>query len=377
MSSPDRAIPTAILREHVTRLQDLMRAENMAAVLLFHSSQMLAYTGTGHSSSDRVTCGAVTADGKVIVICPTFERPAVAGAEDVATVTTWEEHESPYECFAQALAAAGVKSGTLGVDGRAWLEYMDGFAGALPNMKLVSAASLLREVRLCKSPAEQDVMRAAHRKGEQVFLALRDGMMRPGVSEIDLMNEALERFKPEGITALPLIQSGPNASIPHNPTGPRRIQEGDAIVVDSVIRWQGYHNDITRTFAIGQPSAKTREAYRIVREAQRAAIDAARPGIPCHQLDDIARKIITDAGFGPYFAHRLGHGMGLEGHEPPYLAAGNTERLRPGACVTIEPGIYVPGEFGIRIEDDIFITENGCEVIRGELPTDVAVAFED
>jgi Xaa-Pro aminopeptidase len=173
-----------------------------------------------------------------------------------------------------------------------------------------------------------------------------------------------------------MIQSGPNAAIPHNPTGERRLQEGDAIVVDSVVQFNGYYNDLTRTFALGEPPPRAKQAYRAVRRAQQAAIEAARPGIACEKLDRIARGIIAEAGFGQYFAHRLGHGIGIEVHEPPYLVGGNRETLRPGMCMSVEPGVYIPGEFGIRIEDDILITEDGCEVIRGGLSTDVTHAFD-
>jgi Xaa-Pro dipeptidase len=317
----------------------------------------------------------VTRDGEVIVVCPAFERPAVTGAESIATVRTWKEHEDAYRCFADALKQAGVRAGKLGVDGRIWLEAWQRFAAVCDWLELRSAENLIREVRICKSPAEQGLLRAAHRKGERVFLALQ-GMIRPGVSEIELQRELVQRFELEGITLNPLIQSGPNAAVPHNPTGERALQEGDAIVVDSVIRVDGYNNDLTRTYALGEPSARAKKAYKAVRKAQAAAIEAARPGVECGELDRIARQIISEAGFGEYFLHRLGHGMGIECHEPPYLVGGNAEKLRPGMCMSVEPGIYVRGEFGIRIEDDILITEDGCEVIRGELPTDVTDAFD-
>jgi len=377
MSTTVSSIPHPILHEHIARLHDLMREDDLAAVLLFHTSSMLAYTGTPHSSSDRITCGAVTRDGQVIAICPAFERPNVSGADGIATIDTWEEHEDPYRCFADAITKAGVTSGTVGVDGRIWLEYLHGFERALPALKFRSAEHLLREVRLCKSPAELDAMRAAHRKGEQVFLALRDEMLRPGIQERELARELYTRFLPQGIFINPLIQAGPNGSVPHNPPGERPLQADDGtIVVDSVISWQGYTNDLTRTFSLGPPSDKMKRAYHAVREAQATAIDATKPGVPCRKLDGIARDIITKAGFGEFFSHRLGHGIGIECHEPPYLDGGNDELLRPGMCFTFEPGVYVPGEFGIRIEDDVTVTDNGHEVIRGELPTDVTDAFD-
>ncbi len=368
-------IPEPIVRDHVQRLRELMQAADFAAVLTFHRANMLAFTGTEHTSSDRLTCGVVTREGQVIVLCPAFERPTVAGAEAIATIHTWEETEDPYQRLAQALAEAGVQKGTLGVDGRTWLNVVEGLDRALTDVRIESGEHLLREVRVCKTPAEQDVLREAHRQGEQAFLVLRDELLRAGVTEIELQQQLGERFAPQGIVVAPLIQSGPRGAVPHNPTGDRELAAGDTVVVDSVIRYRGYHNDITRTFAVGQPSAKAKEAYRVVRNAQAAAIEAAKPGVPCAKLDEIARKVISDAGFGEYFVHRLGHGMGLEGHEPPYLAGSETAVLRPGVCVTVEPGIYVPDEFGIRIEDDVLITDEGCEVISGELPTDVSGEF--
>jgi len=375
MAQVGPSIPEHIVHEHVARLRELMRQDDLAAVLVFDPSNMLAFTGTPHAASDRLTCGTVTREGEVIVACPAFERPAVSGAESIATVHTWEEHEDAYRCFADALNQAGVRAGKLGVDGRIWLEAWQRFAAVCDWLELRSAENLIREVRICKSPAEQELLRTAHRKGERVFLALQE-MVRPGVSEIELQRELVQRFEPQGVVLNPLIQSGPNAAVPHNPTGERALQEGDAIVVDSVIHVDGYNNDLTRTYALGDPSPRAKKAYKTVRKAQAAAIEAARPGVECGELDRIARQIITEAGFGEYFLHRLGHGMGIECHEPPYLVGGNTEKLRAGMCMSVEPGIYVRGEFGIRIEDDILITEDGCEVIRGELPTDVTDAFD-
>jgi Xaa-Pro dipeptidase len=375
MPAADSSIPGPIVRENVARLRDSMKDDDLAAVIVFHTSNMLAFTGTPHAASDRLTCGAVTRDGEVHVVCPAFERPAVSGAESLATIHTWEEHENAHQCFADALKRAGVRSGRLGLDGRTWLNARHAFEKVFEGLQLQSAEHLIREVRLIKSPAAQDLLRAAHRQGERFFFALRD-MIRPGVSEIELQRELQARFREEGIELNPMIQSGPNGATPHNPTGERRLQEGDNIVADSVIVVNGFNNDLTRTYAVGEPSPRARQAYRAVRKAQAAAFEAARPGVQCRELDRIARRVITEAGFGEFFTHRLGHGMGLECHEPPYLDGGNTETLRPGMCMTVEPGTYVPGVFGVLIEDDILITADGCEVIRGELATDVSDAFD-
>jgi Xaa-Pro dipeptidase len=379
MSADARRIAEPIVREHVARLVGLMRPTDYAAIIVTFPPNLLAFTGCGHWSYDRLTCGAVTRDGAVHSICPAFERPLLDDAARVATVHTWQEHEDAYVGFLEVLREAGVRRGLLGVDGRIWLEVLQRLTAAAarvaPELQLTSADALLREARICKTPAEQAALQTAHQQGERAFLSLYD-LIRPGVSEIELCREITTRFRDSGMNVVPLIQSGPNASSPHHATGWRMLQAGDAIVVDSVIQYQGYMNDLTRTFAVGTPPPRVRAAYRAVRAAQAAAIAAARPGVPCGRLDAIARQVITEAGFGPYFLHRLGHGIGIECHEPPYLVAGNEEILRPGMCVTIEPGIYVAGEFGIRIEDDVLITPAGCEVLRGALPTDVSSAFE-
>ncbi|MEW6251056.1 MAG: Xaa-Pro peptidase family protein [Planctomycetota bacterium] len=373
--SPDSmAIDESIVREHIAHVVDLLRASGFAAVIVFHSSNMLAFTGTPHASSDRLCCGAVTHEGRVVVVCPRFERPAVAGAERVATVSTWEEHEDPYACFAEALRAAGVRGGRVGLDGRTWIDAAARLRGACEGLTLEPGEALLREVRICKSAAEQEAMRAAHRRGEQVYAKVGE-LIRPGVREVDVERELAAWFEPRGLRVKPLVQSGPNGAVPHNTANERVLREGDAVVVDSVTQTRGYTNDLTRTFVLGRPSEKLARAYRAVRAAQAAVFEAARPGLTCGRLDEIARRVIAEAGFGEFFIHRLGHGIGIECHEPPYLVAGSAEVLRPGMCCTVEPGVYVPGEFGVRIEDDIIVTADGCEVIRGTLPTDVSAAF--
>lgn len=375
MNEAEAQIPAAIVRENVARLQELMGGEDFAAIIVFDAANMLAFTGSPHATWDRLTCAAVTRDGPVHVICPAFERPALRAGENLAVIHTWEEHEDPYGRFAAALRQAGVRRGKLGLDGRTWINAWDAFGRAFADMQLHSADHLIRETRIIKSPAAQQLLRAAHRRGEQFFFAVAE-LLNPGISEIELYRTLQRRFETEGLHVNPLIQSGPNGATPHERPSERRLQEGDNLVVDSVIELRGFNNDLTRTYAIGEPTPRARQAYRAVRAAQAAAIEAARPGVECRELDRIARQVISAAGFGEFFVHRLGHGMGLECHEPPYLNGGNPEILRPGMCVTIEPGVYVPGEFGVRIEDDILIAEDGCEVIRGDLPTDVTDAFD-
>jgi len=226
-----------IVRENVARLADLMRADDFVAVIVFHPANMLAFAGTPHASSDRLTCAAVTRDCRVHLLCPAFERPAVAGAETIATIHTWEEHENPYDSFARVLREFGIRTGKIGLDGRVWLAAWQAFAAALKNHQLDCAEPLLRETRIIKSPAAQELLRTAHLHGEQLFLALSD-LIQPGVSEIELYRQLQARFAADGLFVDPMIQSG-RMAVPHNPTGKRRLQDGDTMVVDSVIVHDG------------------------------------------------------------------------------------------------------------------------------------------
>ncbi len=374
MTTGDPGIPGEIVADLVRRVRDGLTDAGLEAVVAFDRSNMLAVTGVSHCSSDRMVCAAVLRDGSVHVACPAFERAAFARAESTVAIHPWEEDENPYAAFAAALRTAGVRSGRIGLDGRTWISAQEAFSQAFGGERVIAADSVFRQSRICKSDAELAILRAAHRRGERVFLAAMD-LVRPGVAELRLHAELCKRMDTMGITVDPLVQSGPTAADPHQPAGDRALQDGDAVVIDSVITHCGYVNDLTRTYAVGAPDAEVRAAYRAVRDAQAAAIDAAGPGVECRELDRIARSVIARAGFDGCMLHRLGHGIGLEGHEPPYLNGANSERLRPGMCVTIEPGIYVRGRFGIRIEDDLIITPTGCEVIGGQLATDVSPAL--
>ncbi len=364
------ATPAHIVTAHQAHLASLLAERDFAAAILFDPANLLAFVGTSHGPWDRLTCGAITREGAGVLLCPAFERPAVRGADAHATIHQCGETNDAFALFAAALAQAGVRRGRVLLDDRMWLTAREALTAALPQCALQTDPGLLREVRLCKTEAEVACMDAAQRDGERLYPLLGE-LVRPGVSELTIYCAARDRLAQEAILIDPMVQSGPNSAIPHNPTGDRLLQEGDTIVVDSVVNRDGYFNDLTRTFTIGEPGRRARRAYQAVRDAQAAAIAAAKPGIECRELDAIARNIIAQAGFGEFFTHRLGHGLGLEIHEPPYLNGANAERLRPGMCMTIEPGVYVPGEFGIRIEDDIVITESGCRCL-GTLATDMA-----
>ena len=218
-------------------------------------------------------------------------------------------------------------------------------------------------------------MRAAAQDTGRIYSAISD-VLRPGISELDALAEAMERLRSARVTRWgDLVQSGPSASIPHQRTGRRVVQRGDAVIVDFVAQREGYLGDMTRTFAVENVSDEICRAYGVVRDAQAAAIEAIKPGVTCEAVDAAARRVIEAAGLGDFFVHRTGHGIGLDVHEAPYLVPGNKTPLAPGMVVTVEPGVYLPGRFGIRIEDVVAVTEGGHDVLSRDVPTDVSTQF--
>ncbi len=236
----------------------------------------------------------------------------------------------------------------------------------LPGCQLISGEKLFSGLRLRKTEDDLKKMRKA---AEIAWNALQETLkvVKPGISERRVASELTLQLIRAGsdpeLAFAPIVGSGPNAADPHAEPGERLLERGDFLLFDWGARYEGYCSDITRTFVIGEPSARQREVYQTVLAANQEVIRAAKAGVRCGDLDKTARGVIEDAGFGKYFTHRLGHGLGLETHEEPYMYAENDELLEIGMCFTDEPGIYLPGEFGIRIEDDLVITADGCEVL--------------
>jgi Xaa-Pro aminopeptidase len=232
----------------------------------------------------------------------------------------------------------------------------------MPGTVFVSARPFSEALRVVKSPDEIEHLRAAGAAVDRVVDRLA-AMRFTGRCEQELATAVARMTVDEGSDAatFQIVASGPNSASPHHESGPRPIEQGDSVVVDFGGKVGGYCSDTTRTFHVGEPSAEYREVYSVVRAAQQAGVEAARPGVPAEDVDAAARKVIADAGYGAYFIHRLGHGIGLDVHEDPYLVAGNASPLEPGMTFSVEPGIYLPGRFGIRIEDIVACTPDGAE----------------
>jgi Xaa-Pro dipeptidase len=300
--------------------------------------------------------------GQPIVVVPGFEEGRMREKlRFPAEVRVWQEDESPTKIAAAALADRGIRTGRMGVEETAAFTFYDHLRAAAPGFEYVSADPVTIACRGRKSAHELELMRLACEATFDVFRAVF-ASLKEGLSQDDVGKLVEGGFEKMNLHGGALVLFGESAALPHGTIKPRKLKEGDVVLIDGGCGVDGYASDVTRTGVLGKPSEKVARVYDIVRKAQDAALDAARAGKLSGTVDDAARKVITDAGYGPdykYFTHRLGHGMGLDGHEHPYLVRGSKTVLEPGMTFSNEPGIYIPGEFGLRCEDDMVIAADG------------------
>jgi Xaa-Pro dipeptidase len=364
-------------RARIEKARRLMTQHKIDAMMLTQGTSLIYFTNLRWGGGERLTACIVPATGDPFFVCPAFEEDRAREqielgpfGDATADVRTWNEDESPYELVAKGLKDRGVASGTLGIEETTKFVWSDGVAQAAPQLKIVSATPIVAGCRMIKEPHEIELMRLASKitlkAYEAAYRALKPGMTQDTVAS--LIAQAHDRL---GFSGGAGAQVGVYTALPHGSIQPQKIQEGTIIMVDGGCSVEGYQSDITRTFVLGKPTDKMKKVFDIVRRAQDATLNAARPGVPLEALDAAARKVIVDAGYGPgfkYFSHRVGHGMGMDGHEWPYLVKNNmfgwekALTLQPHMTFSDEPGVYIRGEFGVRLEDDLHITENGAEL---------------
>ncbi len=367
--------------ERQEHARTLMRENALDGIVLMEGTSLSYFTGIRWWGGERLFALVLPAKGAAFYVCPAFEegraRAQISGAPDGENpdVRTWQEDESPYQRMAQGLKERGMGSGRLGIEETVRFFFSDGIAQAAPQVTLISATPVTAGCRRIKSAPEIALMRLANQVTlaayEAVYHALREGMTQQQVE--DLIAAAYGQL---GFPGEASVQVGEYSALPHGSSTPQVIREGSIVMIDDGCDVEGYQSDITRTFVLGKASErvgdKMKKVFEIVHRAQSAALAAARPGAECGSVDAAARKVITDAGYGTdykYFTHRLGHGIGMDGHEWPYLVRGNTTKLAPNMTFSDEPGIYIRGEFGIRLEDDMHITENGAELFTPQSPS--------
>ncbi len=354
----------------------LMAANKLDAILITGGTSLLYFTDMRWWQSERFFGVIVPAKGQPFFVVPAFEegraREQISrGPLPDAQVLTWQEDESPYPLVAQGLRERGMATGRLGMEETVKYVFSDGVAKAAPALSVTSATPVTAGCRGVKSAHEIELMRLAAKVTLLAYAAAYKGL-REGMSQGELSSLISAAHSRLGFQGGASVQVGQYTALPHGSLTPQTIREGSIILIDGGCSVEGYESDISRTFILGKPTDKMKQVFDIVHRAQQAALSAAKPGAECQSVDAAARKVVTDAGYGPgykYFTHRLGHGLGMDGHEWPYLVRGNTQLLVANTTTSNEPGIYIVGEFGLRLEDDMHVTENGAELFTAQSPS--------
>jgi Xaa-Pro dipeptidase len=361
-----------------------MRQSKLDAIAMIGGSSLEYFSNVRWGNSERLFIMVLPARGEAFFVAPAFEKDraleqiARGPAGQYPHVFTWEEDESPYQVVAFGMKERGVATGQIGLEERVQFVFADGLGKALPAAKITSATAITAGCRMIKSPQELALMRLASSVTLEAYEAAWRSL-RPGMTQNEFAGLVAAAHEKLGFRGGAGVQVGENSALPHGSVKPQAIREGTILLMDGGCTVEGYQSDISRTFVLGKPADKMKQVFDIVHRAQSAALAAAKPGVPADMVDSAARKVIVDAGYGPgfkYFTHRLGHGIGLDGHEWPYLTKNNTLQVNgesiPLAADMVfsdEPGVYIRGEFGVRLEDDMHVTEMGAELFTPQSPS--------
>ena len=352
--------------------QQLMVENRLDAIFMRGGSSLFYFTGMNWFNSERTMGMLLPKSGDPIYITPAFEQNrALEQIQFGHDVRIWQEDQSPYQLIAQALADLHASTGTLGIEEQVPYFMSSGIAQAATHARIASATPVSAGCRSVKSPAELALMQVANNATLAVYHAVWQGL-QPGMTQQQVSAWVDAGYRQQGLVGGATINVGKYTALPHGSIQPQHIQEGTVLMMDDGCLVEGYRSDITRTYVLGKATDKMKQVFAIIQKAQQAALATARPGVPMENVDAAARKVITDAGYGPdykYFAHRLGHGIGLDGHEWYYLVRGNTRPIQANMTFSDEPGIYIVGEFGIRLEDDMHIAEDGAHWFTPQSPS--------
>src|SRR5216110_705480 len=356
----------AVFAQRISRAQAELKSRNLDLLVVEPSTNFQYFTSYNPGRSERLILLMIPANGTPVVVCPSFEVERIKRNTTISDARGWEEQEDPWLLVAKAaqqMKPPG-RTGEVAVEPttsyQSYVRLTTKLRGWIPR----DGSAVTERLRIIKGPEEITLIRQAIAATEAsiaaTFTQLAVGMTERDVAQL-LSREMASRSSPGG----GLVQFGPSSALPHGGPSAGQLTRETVVLIDAGSRVEGYTSDITRTIWFGDaPSDEFKKVYNIVHDAQTAAIENAKPNLTqCQEVDRAARKVIRDAGYGQYFTHRLGHGMGMDGHEPPYMVEGNTTRLEPGIVFTDEPGIYQLGKFGVRIEDDCMMTSTGVEVL--------------
>jgi Xaa-Pro aminopeptidase len=353
-------------KQRIASVRERMAELEVDGLMLSLGADMPWLTGYLAMPLERITCFVLTQKDAVLVV-PELEAPRVPSAGGLFEVRAWRELEDP---IAMTCAIVGSSAKTVGISDRAWATFLLAFQKGLPNASWVNASKVTSPIRAVKDESELAVLRAASAAADRVAEELQSGEIPLiGRSEAEVSDDLAARLVAEGHAHVnfAIVGSGPNGASPHHHAGSRVIGQGDTVVCDfggtlALEGDVGYCSDITRTVCLGEPGqSDVLEYYEVLKAAQAAGVERVKPGVTAQSVDEASREVIDAAGLGERFIHRTGHGIGIEEHEDPYIVKGNEVVLEPGHCFSIEPGIYIAGEFGMRLEDIVAVTSNGVE----------------
>jgi len=384
LSGQARPFTVAERQGRIERARQLMVSGKIDAIVLANGSSSSVYFADLHLyGEERLWALVIPTRAKPFLVCPAFEEGRARELLDAgplgkeADVIVWQEDESPYEAVGRGLKDRGLSAGTIGFDENMKFVFAEGIRAANPHLRIVSATPVTAGCRMIKDAHEIECLRLASGATLLVYRAvaqsLNAGMTTADVHE--LIAAAYQRVGFEGEASLNVDQF---TALPHGSRKVQTLREGSILMLDDGCVVEGYNSDITRTFVLGKATDKMKSVFDLVKRAQTVALNAARPGVPAADVDAAARKVIVDGGYGPgftYFTHRVGHGLGMDGHEWPYFVKNNmfgwdlTPHLQAGNVLSDEPGVYIKGEFGVRLEDDLLVTESGAELLTPQSPS--------
>ena len=352
-------VELATYADRLARAQAELTRQAVDLLLVGPSADFFYLTGYNAHTSERLTMLVLPASGQPAVVVPTLEAPLLADRADLVQLQVWTETEAP--TAAVATLAGDMLGKQIAVGDQLWSGFLLLLQSAIPGATWVPATPILRPLRITKDAREVELMREV---GHRTDAAWAEFITQPlaGQTETEAMERLSTLTRAKGVAnCWGICASGPNSASPHHHTGHRVIQPCDAVVFDWGGTLEGYFSDVTRTVHVGEPSEEFRRVYDLVLRANQATLEAVRPGVACAAIDRAARDLITAEGYGDAFIHRVGHGLGLDIHEEPYLVAGNETPLAAGMVFSDEPGVYLAGRFGVRIEDAVVCTESGGE----------------
>ena len=346
--------------DRIRRAAKQAEADGFDALLVTPSADLLYLAGYDPPPLERLTCLVVRPGADPVLLVPELEKPRALASPigEELDIVTWRDGDDPYTSLAPLLP----DSGRLAATDKMWAIHLLGVQRERPDAEFAPGSTVLAKLRSIKDTEELELLSRAARGADEAFRHLADTRLE-GLreEEVALLLGSLLTEAGHETVSFTIVGSGPNGASPHHDPGGRTIRAGDPIVLDFGGRIGGYCSDISRTVCVGESPQGFQEVYDVVREAQEAAFRAVQPGVPALEVDEVARHIIASAGYGDRFIHRTGHGIGLEEHEPPWIASDNAEPLEPGMCFSIEPGIYLEGRFGVRIEDIVAVTDDGAQ----------------